>query len=423
MKILVLNCGSSSVKFQVIETSKELFAGHANVVHARGVVERVGEKDAIIDYRPRQGEGVKSVEAIAGHREAIERIIGLLLDDRHGVLGKIEEIEAVGHRMVHGGEEFASSVLIDDKVLARFRECSDLAPLHNPANLKGYEAARSCLPQVPQVGVFDTAFHQTMPPSSYLYAIPLRYYREYQVRRFGFHGTSHRYVFYRYCQLAGKRPAATSAITCHLGNGASIAAIKNGQSLDTSMGFTPLEGLVMGTRSGDLDPAIHEYLIAREGSDIERFTRVLNKESGMLGLSGKSNDMREIMAAAAAGDGDCALALEIYAYRLKKYIGSYLAALNGADAVILTGGVGERAAWVREMALSRLDFLGLNLDRDLNRKMSGEEGRISRDDSRVEIWVIPTDEELVIAWDTYQCVTAGEEGGKGLKQPGERGTG
>jgi acetate kinase len=414
MKILVLNCGSSSVKFQVIETSKELFARHANVVHARGVVERVGEKDAIIDYRPRDRETVESVEPIAGHREAIERILGLLLDKQVGVLERIEAIEAVGHRMVHGGEEFASSVLIDEKVLDRFRECSDLAPLHNPANLKGYEAARSCLPRVPQVGVFDTAFHQTMPPSSYLYALPLRYYREYHVRRFGFHGTSHRYVFYRYCQLAGVPPAATSAITCHLGNGASIAAIKNGRSLDTSMGFTPLEGLVMGTRSGDLDPAIHQYLIAKEGSDIDRFTRVLNKESGMLGLSGKSNDMRQILAAIGEGDADCALALEIYAYRLKKYIGSYLAALNGADAVILTGGVGEHATAVREKTLSGLDFLGLDLDPGLNRTMSGKEGRISRDDSRVGIYVIPTDEELVIAWDTYQCVTAGKSSGGGI---------
>lgn len=412
MKILVLNCGSSSVKFQVIETSKELFEKRANVVHARGVVERVGEADAIVTYRAKAKEKFESVEPIPGHREAIERIIGLLLDPRLGVLERIEEIEAVGHRMVHGGEEFASSVLIDGKVLDRFRECSDLAPLHNPANLKGYEAAREILPGVPQAGVFDTAFHQTMPPSSYLYAIPLSYYRKYHVRRFGFHGTSHRYVFYRYCQLAGKKPAAASAITCHLGNGASIAAIKNGRSLDTSMGFTPLEGLVMGTRSGNLDPAIHQFLMEKEGLDIDGFTRILNKKSGMLALSEKSNDMREIMAAAAAGDEACSLALDIYCYRLKKYIGAYLAALNGADAVILTGGVGENAGPVRERALSALDFLGLSLDPELNREMSGKEGRISREGSRVEIYVIPTDEELVIAWDTYQCVTAGARIGK-----------
>lgn len=414
MKILVLNCGSSSVKFQVIETSKELFERRANVVHARGVVERVGEEDAIVTCRARDQEKFEAVEPIPGHREAIRRIIGLLLDPRLGVLKRIGEIEAVGHRMVHGGEEFAASVLIDGKVLARFRECSDLAPLHNPANLKGYEAAREILPGVPQAGVFDTAFHQTMPPASYLYAIPPRFYRKYHVRRFGFHGTSHRYVFYRYCQLAGRKPPLTSAVTCHLGNGASITAIKDGRSLDTSMGLTPLEGLVMGTRSGDLDPAIHQFLMEKEGLDIAGFTRILNKESGMLGLSGKSNDMREIMAASAAGDEACGLALEIYCYRLKKYIGAYLAALNGAAAVILTGGVGENAGLVREKALSHLEFLGLVLDPELNREMSSREGRISREGSRVEIWVIPTDEELVIAWDTYQCVTAGKRTGNAL---------
>ncbi len=405
MKILVLNCGSSSVKFQVIETSKELFENRANVVHARGVVERVGEEDAIVSCRFGDGEEFESVEPVAGHREAIERIVGLLLEGENAVLERIEEIEAVGHRMVHGGEEFADSVLIDGKVLARIRECSDLAPLHNPANLKGYDAAREILPDVPQVAVFDTAFHQTMPPAAYLYAIPLQYYREYHVRRFGFHGTSHRYVFYRYCRLVGKDPAETSAVTCHLGNGASIAAVKGGRSLDTSMGLTPLEGLVMGTRSGDLDPAIHQFLMEKEGLDIDGFTRILNKKSGMLALSEKTNDMREILAAAAEGDETCALALEIYCHRLKKYIGAYLAVLNGADAVILTGGVGERAAPVRELALSHLDFLGLELDRELNLERNGKEGRISREDSRVEIYVIPTDEELVIAWDTYQCVT------------------
>jgi len=409
MKILVLNCGSSSVKFQVIETSRELFEQRANKVLARGVVERVGEKDAIVNYLAGDGEKFESVEPVPGHREAIERIIGLLLEGETAVLGRIEEIEAVGHRMVHGGEEFADSVLIDEKVLARIRECSDLAPLHNPANLKGYEAARQILPGVPQVAVFDTAFHQTMPPAAYLYAIPLEYYRKYHVRRFGFHGTSHRYVFYRYCQLAGRNPSETSAVTCHLGNGASIAAIGNGKSLDTSMGLTPLEGLVMGTRSGDLDPAIHQFLMEKEGLDIDGFTRILNKKSGMLALSEKTNDMREILAAAAAGDETCSLALEVYCHRLKKYIGAYLAVLNGAAAVILTGGVGERAAPVREKALSGLDSLGISLDSALNREMSGREGRISREDSRIGIWVIPTDEELVIAWDTYQCVTGEEE--------------
>ncbi len=410
MKILVLNCGSSSVKFQVIETSKELLEKWGNVVHARGVVEKVGEEKAIVTYRAEAKEKFESVESVVGHRGAIGRIIGLLLEGETAILGRIEEIEAVGHRMVHGGEEFASSILIDDKVLARIRECSDLAPLHNPANLKGYEAAREILPGVPQVAVFDTAFHQTMPPASYLYAIPLEYYRKYHVRRFGFHGTSHRYVFHRYCQLAGKKPAETSAVTCHIGNGASIAAVKGGNSLDTSMGMTPLEGLVMGTRSGDIDPALHQFLMEKEGLDIEGFARILNKKSGMLALSEKTNDMREILAAAAEGDKTCDLAIDIYCHRLKKYIGAYLAVLNGADAVILTGGVGENAVPARERALTGLDFLGLDLDPALNRAMRGKEGRISREDSRVAIWVIPTDEELVIAWDTYQCVTGGDSG-------------
>ena len=404
MKILVLNCGSSSVKFQVIEITSGGIDEKENLVYARGLIERVGEDDAIVNYTPSGKEKVKVVEPIKDHKAAIEKVIALLLDKEIGILADMDEIEAVGHRMVHGGEEFASSVLIDEEVLDRMRECTDLAPLHNPANLKGYEASREVLPHVRHVGVFDTAFHQTMPPSSYLYAIPLEYYRRYKIRRFGFHGTSHRYVFYRYCKLTGKDPDRTSAITCHLGNGASIAAIKDGKSLDTSMGFTPLEGLVMGTRSGDLDPAIHQFVINKEGSDIDEFTRILNKESGMMGLSGKSNDMREITEAADAGDESCATALAIYCYRLKKYIGSYLAALNGTDVVIFTGGVGENSDLVRGESVGSLDSLGVELDRETNRGMNGKEGKISSDSSKVEVYVIPTNEELVIAWDTYECV-------------------
>ena len=403
MKILVLNCGSSSVKFQVIEISGADIAGE-NEVYARGLVEKVGKDDAIINYTPSGKEKIKIVEPVKDHKEAIEKIIALLLDKKVGVLSGMDEIEAVGHRMVHGGEEFASSVLIDENVLERMEECTALAPLHNPANLKGYEASREVLPNVRHVGVFDTAFHQTMPPSSYLYAIPLEYYRRYKIRRFGFHGTSHRYVFYRYCKLAGKDPARTDAITCHLGNGASIAAIKDGKSLDTSMGFTPLEGLVMGTRSGDLDPAIHQFVINKEGSDIDEFTRILNKESGMLGLTEKSNDLREIIEAAREGDELCRTALEVYCYRLKKYIGAYLAALNGADVIIFTGGAGENSDLVREKSSGSLDFLGIELDREKNLEMNGKEGKISRDSSKVEVYVIPTNEELVIAWDTYRCV-------------------
>ena len=404
MKILVLNCGSSSVKFQVIEITSGGIDEKENLVYARGLIERVGDDNAIVNYTPSGKEKVKVVEPIKDHKAAIEKVIALLLDKEIGILADMDEIEAVGHRMVHGGEEFASSVLIDEEVLDRMRECTDLAPLHNPANLKGYEASREVLPHVRHVGVFDTAFHQTMPPSSYLYAIPLEYYRRYKIRRFGFHGTSHRYVFYRYCKLTGKDPDRTSAITCHLGNGASIAAIKDGKSLDTSMEFTPLEGLVMGTRSGDLDPAIHQFVINKEGSDIDEFTRILNKESGMMGLSGKSNDMREITEAADAGDERCATALVIYCYRLKKYIGSYLAALNGADVVIFTGGVGENSDLVRGESVGSLDSLGVELDRETNRGMNGKEGKISSDSSKVEVYVIPTNEELVIAWDTYECV-------------------
>ncbi len=404
MKILVLNCGSSSVKFQVIEVSSGDNQEKEDTVFARGVIERVGEDDAIVNYKPSGKEKIKSVEPIKDHKAAIKKVIALLLDEKVGVLSSMDEIEAVGHRMVHGGEEFASSVLIDDNVLDRMKECTDLAPLHNPANLKGYEASKEVLPDVHQVGVFDTAFHQTMPPSSYLYAIPLEYYRKYKIRRFGFHGTSHRYVFYRYCKLTGKDPARTSAISCHLGNGASIAAIKDGKSMDTSMGFTPLEGLVMGTRSGDLDPAIHQFVINKEGSDIDEFTRILNKESGMLGLSGKSNDMREIIEASRDGDEVCRMALEVYCYRLKKYIGAYLAALNGTDVVIFTGGAGENSDLVRENSAGSLDSLGIELDRDKNLEMNGKEGKISRDSSKVEVYVIPTDEELVIARDTHECV-------------------
>lgn len=404
MKIMVLNCGSSSVKFQVIEISAGQMFSPDNRVYARGLIERVGEDGAIVNYTPEGREKIKTVEPIKDHKAAIEKALDLLLDKKIGVLKSMDEIEAVGHRMVHGGEEFASSMLIDKNVLTRMRECTELAPLHNPANLKGYEASREVLPHVKHVGVFDTAFHQTMPPSSYLYAIPMRYYEKYKIRRFGFHGTSHRYVFYRYCKLTGKDPARTSAITCHLGNGASIAAIKDGKSLDTSMGFTPLEGLVMGTRCGDLDPAIHQFVINKEGSDIDEVTRVLNKESGMLGLSGKSNDMREIMEAAEAGDEVCATALAVYCYRLKKYIGAYLAALNGADVIIFTGGVGENSGLVREKAVGALTFLGIELDPEKNKEINGREGKISRERSRVDIYVIPTNEELVIAWDTYRCV-------------------
>ncbi|MEA1926786.1 MAG: acetate kinase [Candidatus Auribacterota bacterium] len=403
MKILVLNCGSSSVKFQVIEITSGDNSGE-NKVYARGLIERVGEEDAIVNYAPEGKDKIKNVEPVQDHKEAIEKVMALLLDDKVGILASMDEIEAVGHRMVHGGEEFASSVLIDEEVLNRMRECTDLAPLHNPANLKGYEASKAVLPRVSHVGVFDTAFHQTMPPSSYLYAIPLEYYRRYKIRRFGFHGTSHRYVFSRYCRLTDRDPSQTSAISCHLGNGASIAAIINGKSLDTSMGFTPLEGLVMGTRSGDLDPAIHQFVINKEGSDIDEFTRILNKESGMLGLSEKSNDLREIRDAARAGDEVCRTALEVYCYRLKKYIGAYLAALNGADVIIFTGGAGENSELVRERSAGSLDFLGIELDEERNLSMNGEEGRISRDGSRVEVYVIPTNEELVIAQDTYQCV-------------------
>ena len=404
MKIMVLNCGSSSVKFQVIEIDRERRNENDEKVLARGLVERVGEDDAIINYQADGKKPVRKVEPVRDHKEAIEKILALLLDTDTGILKNINEIEAVGHRTVHGGEEFASSVIIDDEILNKMRECSRLAPLHNPANLKGYEAIRAVLPGVINVAVFDTAFHQTMPPFSYLYAIPRKYYEKYQVRRFGFHGTSHRYVFDRYCEVAGRDPEKTSAITCHLGNGASIAAVRNGESLDTSMGLTPLEGLVMGTRCGDLDPAVPQFLVHEEGIDIDEFTRILNKESGMLALSGKTNDMREIIEAAAAGDKDCILALDIYCYRLKKYIGAYLAALDGADGIVFTGGVGEQAEIVRRKTCTKLDFLGIELDRERNLQLNGKEGKISRDSSRVDIYIIPTDEELVIARDTFDCI-------------------
>ncbi len=406
MNILVLNVGSSTIKFQLVRTDQERIAGDGDERMARGYIERIGG-EAVFAYRARDGEQ-KGTAAMRDHRAAIEHILRWIADAGSGVpIGSISEIEAVGHRVAHGGERFIRSVRIDDEVLRGIEETIDLAPLHNPHNLKGIHAVRSVLGHAtPQVAVFDTAFHHRLPEHAYLYAIPYSLYRRYKVRRYGFHGTSHRYVAYRYRRLTGRAREETRIITLHLGNGASACAIDRGDSVDTSMGFTPLEGLVMGTRSGDLDPAILDYISAKEGLSLQEVEGMLNKQSGLLGISGLTHDMRELLAEAEEHDDRRArLALEIYSYRVRKYIGAYLAVLGGADAIVFAGGVGENAASIRARICEGLGWLGVGLDVERNAAMvGGREGRISTDGSRPEVWVIPTDEELLIARDTYRVV-------------------
>ncbi|CAN5544658.1 acetate kinase [soil metagenome] len=406
MNILVLNVGSSSVKFQLVRTDEERIAGDRDERLARGQIERIGG-EALFTYSTGEGEQ-KGTAAMRDHRAAVEHILAWIADAGSGVpIGSIAEIEAVGHRVVHGGERFVRSARIDEAVLRGIEEMIDLAPLHNPHNLKGIQAVRSVLgPATPQVAVFDTAFHHTLPEQAYLYAIPYSLYRRYRVRRYGFHGTSHRYVAYRYRRLTGRTREETRVITLHLGNGASACAIAHGDSVDTSMGFTPLEGLVMGTRSGDLDPAILDYISAKEGLSLHEVEGMLNKQSGLLGISGLTHDMRELLAEAEEHDDRRArLAIEIYCYRVRKYIGAYLAALGGADAIVFAGGIGENAAPVRARICAGLDWLGIAVDPERNATMTGgREGRISTGNTRPEVWVIPTDEELLIARDSYRVV-------------------
>ena len=393
MKVLVINAGSSSLKYQLLDTDSQ------NVL-AKGLCERIGI-DGKFTYKAPGKETIDAKDvAMPTHSEAIQAVLDALVDPANGVVGSMKEIEAVGHRVVHGGETFACSVKIDDKVMAALEECIPLAPLHNPANITGIKACTAVMgPDVPQVAVFDTAFHQTMPPVAYTYALPYEYYEQDKVRRYGFHGTSHKYVTQRAADMLGKPITSLKLISCHLGNGSSIAAVKGGKSVDTSMGFTPLAGLPMGTRSGDLDAGILEYLMNKHGYDIKEMLNVLNKQSGVQGVSGVSSDFRDLSAAAGQGNTRAALALDMFAYSVKKYIGSYAAAMGGVDAIIFTAGVGENDSACRMAIASGLEFMGVKMDPDAN-NVRGKEAIISAIDSKVKVLLIPTNEELMIALDT-----------------------
>ena len=406
MNVLVLNVGSSTVKFQLIRTDKERIDEDRDERLAKGVVERIGGESVLSLWTEAKGD-TRTTASIRDIPAAIDWILKWIASDSSGVdISSLRDIEAVGHRIVHGGESFSSSVLIEDGALKKLEDHIELAPLHMPYNLAGVRAVKESLGAVPQAAVFDTAFHSTLPETSYLYAIPYSLYRRHKIRRYGFHGTSHRYVAYRYRKLTGRSRADTNIVTLHLGNGCSACAIRAGSSVDTSMGFTPLEGLVMGTRSGDVDPAILDYISVKEGLDLRGVENLLNKQSGLLGISGLTNDMRELQEEAAENyDRRARLAIEIFGYRVRKYIGAYLAAMGGADAVVFTGGIGQNAALVRASILEGLEWLGIELDDDANAATTGTRaGRISREGSRLEAWVIPTDEELLIARDTVRLV-------------------
>jgi len=396
MKILVLNSGSSSVKYQMIDPGKELFL-------ARGVVDRIGMGGAMLTHKPHDRDEVRLTGEILDHKMAIEYVLSILLSKNHGVIKDKNEITAVGHRVVHGGEAFSSSMLITSEVIKEIARCMDYAPLHNPPNLKGIRATQALLPDAPQVAVFDTAFHQTMPEYAYMYGLPYVLYKRHGIRRYGFHGTSHLYVAKRAEQMLKKSLKTLRIITCHLGNGASVAAVKFGNSIDTSMGFTPLEGLLMGTRSGDLDPAIVLHIMNKEELAMHEANTMLNKHSGIQGLSGLSSDMREIEENYDTNER-AKLAHQVFCYRLKKYIGSYAAAMGGLDAIIFTGGIGENSSMVREHVLADLGFLGIELDKKKNNSKTTGEKHISKVNSKVSILVIPTNEELVIALDTMHIV-------------------
>jgi acetate kinase len=411
MNILVLNVGSSTLKFQLIATDAEAIAANRDRTLARGHIERIAG-EAILTLRAGDHATRKLAATIRDHAAAIEHIVTWMTSEESGVeIGSVGDIHAVGHRVVHGGEQFSHSIRIDETVRRELEELIDLAPLHNPHNLRGIAAARAVLGAgVPQVAVFDTAFHHSLPEVAYLYAIPYQLYRRYRVRRYGFHGTSHRYIAYRYRQLTGRKREETRIITLHLGNGASACAIVAGDSIDTSMGFTPLEGLVMGTRSGDVDPAILDFVASKEGLSLSDVEALLNKQSGLLGLSGLTADMRELLDEAREhSDRRARLAIEIFAYRAKKYIGAYLAAMNGADAIVFSGGIGENSAEVRAGICAGLEWLGVGVDDGKNSALTnGAEGRFDKDGSRAQLWVIPTDEELLIARDTWRVVTGAD---------------
>ncbi len=392
MKIFVLNCGSSSLKFQLIEADDDRLL-------AKGVVERIGASDAILTYKPVGKEPVVQTRDIPSHEAALSLVLGLLSDSRHGVISGMNEIGGVGHRLVHGGEEFVSSVLIDEKVKEWVHRCIQFAPLHNPHNLKGVEVCEQLMPGVPQVGVFDTAFHHTLPAEAYTYALPMTLYRKHRIRRYGFHGTSHAYVAQKAAEHIGRPIGELKIITCHLGNGASVTAVDGGNSVETSMGFTPLEGLVMGTRSGDVDPALIPYIAKIEDLSMAQVDALLNKKSGMLGLTEKTNDFREIEEGAEQGDQACILALQIFCHRLRKYIGAYMAVLGGLDALVFTAGIGEHSPLVRSWSCRNLEAFGIALDPEKNQRNDLE---IST--GRVKVLVVPTNEELAIARETERIL-------------------
>ncbi|MDE5660318.1 MAG: acetate kinase [Muribaculaceae bacterium] len=396
MKILVLNCGSSSVKYKLIDTATE-------EVMAEGGVEKIGLSDGFLKFKFHGAKEVKEL-GLVDHNGAVSAVLSILTDPKFGCIGSLKQIDAVGHRLVHGGTKFSGSVLITDEVKEMVRECYPLAPLHNPANMTGVEAIDNLMPGVPQVGVFDTAFHQTMPPKAYMYALPYKYYEEDGLRRYGFHGTSHRYVSQRVCEILGVDPAKQRIITCHIGNGGSITAVAGGKSIDTSMGLTPTEGLMMGTRCGDVDPGALTYLMERHGLSDADIQRIINKESGVAAISGLSNDMREIEAAVIAGHERATLALDMYEHRIIKYVGAYAAEMGGVDIIVFTGGVGENQTGVRENVCEPLKFMGVELDKALNATVRGTETVISTPASKVKVVVVPTDEELTIARDTREIV-------------------
>ena len=399
MKVLVLNCGSSSIKYKLYDmTTKE--------VMAQGGIEKLGLPDSFLKFTLADGSKKIIEKNMPEHTVGVELILEVLTNAEYGCIKSLDEIEAVGHRLVHGGEKFNTSVVITPEVIKQMEACTDLAPLHNPANLKGVAAITKILPNVPQVGVFDTAFHQTMPAHAYMYALPYEYYEKYGVRRFGFHGTSHRYVSRRACEFLGLDYENTKVITAHIGGGGSITAVKNGKSIDTSMGLTPVEGLVMGTRCGDVDLGAITFLMEKEGLDAAGVNAVINKKSGVMGVSGVSSDMRDIEAAIAAGNERAKLALDMFEYRLLKYIGAYAAALNGVDVLVFTGGIGENQMQTRDYICRGLEYLGVKYNAELNGKTRGEEIEISTPESKVRVVVIPTDEELTIASDTVALVNA-----------------
>ena len=397
MKVLVINCGSSSLKFQLIDSQSEKCL-------AKGLCERIGIDGSMITYAPEGGDKEKTLTPTSDHTEAIRLVLEALTNPATGVVKNLDEIGAVGHRVVHGGEKFAESVIIDEEVLAAIRECSDLAPLHNPANLIGIDACRKLMPSTPMAAVFDTAFHQTMPEEAYMYGLPYEYYQKYKIRRYGFHGTSHSYVSKRAAEVLGKSYEDLKIIVCHLGNGASVSAVKNGRCVDTSMGLTPLEGLIMGTRSGDIDPAIIEFLAHKEGKDIDQIMNVLNKKSGVLGLSDNlSSDFRDLEDGYHAGNVHAVRTLKTFCYRVAKYVGAYTAAMNGVDVICFTAGVGENAGIVRTFVCEYLGYLGVELDQEANGRR-GEDIVISTPDSRTTVMVIPTNEELAIARETVRLL-------------------